>query len=208
MKTRVLMFFIIALFMVTILNSEEVRGCTHKELPPEKITVIGKAEVYYPELTEKVKTVSFPSPDREDWELINLINLDSFIRPGKHLGVTFNSSEQTIEVISNYEELIPESIEAIEKSPAWMRADLENVFCQLSDTDQATWAGVINDAFDPFIDEIAFSIAHSSVAFLSSIYSNPDLFTENAILIYLTDNDLEYVEIVDYGSSTTDENNL
>ncbi|MCK4654881.1 MAG: hypothetical protein KAU01_10605, partial [Candidatus Cloacimonetes bacterium] len=118
MKTRVLMFFIIALFMVTILNSEEVRGCTHKELPPEKITVIGKAEVYYPELTEKVKTVSFPSPDREDWELINLINLDSFIRPGKHLGVTFNSSEQTIDVISNYEELIPGSIEAIEKSPA------------------------------------------------------------------------------------------
>ncbi|MCK4653188.1 MAG: transglutaminase domain-containing protein, partial [Candidatus Cloacimonetes bacterium] len=96
--------------------------------------------------------------------------------------------------------------EAIEKSPAWMRADLENVFCQLSDTDQAIWAGVINDAFDPFIDEIAFSIANSSVAFLSSIYSSPDLFTENAILIYLTDNDLEYVEIVDYGTSTTDEN--
>ncbi|MCK4311186.1 MAG: T9SS type A sorting domain-containing protein, partial [Candidatus Cloacimonetes bacterium] len=130
----------------------------------------------------------------------------SFIRPGKHLGVAFNSSEQIIEIISNYEELIPESIEAIEKSPAWMRADLENVFCQLSDTDQAIWAGEINNSFDPFIDEIAFSIANSSVAFLSSIYSNPDLFTENAILIYLTDNDLEYVEIVDYGTSTTDEN--
>ncbi|MCK4696350.1 MAG: transglutaminase domain-containing protein, partial [Candidatus Cloacimonetes bacterium] len=188
------------------LNADNVRGLTNRDLDSGEFQCIGQASPYTPSSIEANEKGSKSSIDRRSWELIDSLQIESFIRAGEYLGIQYDSSNNSLSVISNQGNLIAESIEAIEKSPAWMRADLENIFCQLSDTDQATWAGVINDAFDPFIDEIAFSIAHSSVAFLSSIYSNPDLFTENAILIYLTDNDLDYVEIVDYGTSTTDEN--
>ncbi len=206
MKTRLFIFIVLILFIASILNAEEVRGCTHKEILPKKFTVIGQAEVYNPVIREKTKKDANEISCREDWELIETYDIDSFLRRGKYLGVEFNSIEQNIEIITNFEELIPEAVEAIDRSPAWMRADLRNVFRQLSDSNQAAWAEIINTMSDLYIDEIAFSIANSSVAYLSSGYSNPNMFVDNAILMYIADSNLDYVEIVDYGSSTTDEN--
>ncbi|MCK5787422.1 MAG: T9SS type A sorting domain-containing protein, partial [Chlamydiia bacterium] len=67
------------------------------------------------------------------------------------------------------------------------------------------WAEVINNSTDPYIDEIAFSIANSSAEYLSSPYCYPEIFTENALYLYMADMFLNYVEIVDYGNSNTDE---
>jgi hypothetical protein len=50
------------------------------------------------------------------------------------------------------------------------------------------------------VDEVAFAIAHSSPAFLSSAYCNPLLFRENAEAIYANDTLLGYVDVVDYGT--------
>ncbi|MCD4796393.1 MAG: transglutaminase domain-containing protein, partial [Candidatus Cloacimonetes bacterium] len=206
MKTRLFIFIVLILFVITILNAEKVRGCTHKEILPKKFTITGQAEVYTPVVREKTKKDETEISCRRDWELIESYNLDSFLRPGKYLGVEFDNIEENIEIITNFEELIPEAVEAIDRSPAWMQADLKNVFRQLSDSNQAAWAEIINTMSDPYIDEIAFSIANSSVAYLSSGYSNPNMFVDNAILMYIADSNLDYVEIVDYGSSTTDEN--
>lgn len=117
----------------------------------------------------------------------------------------FNSFDQTLDIISSDGPLTDEAIAAVSKAPIWLQPDLENTFSQLTEGCQQIWAMVINNALDPYVDEIAFSIAHSSPQFLSSEFSFPELFEENAELIYNIDADLDYVEVVDYGNSVTDE---
>jgi len=190
--------------ITTALNSEEVRGLTNRELSSEKMEVIGKAKIYSPQIRKTEKTTT--DETRENWLLLDSFEFDSFIQPGKHLGVFFDNTDQTIEMISNFETLVPDATLAIETAPLWLRPALECTFLQLSSDIQQEWAEVINDAWDPFIDEIAYCIAHSSAAYLSSIYSYPEVITENVIYMYIADMHLDYVEIVDYGTSTNDEN--
>jgi transglutaminase-like putative cysteine protease len=208
MKLGVLVIFIFA--SIAILNCNEVRGCTHNEIYPYELTSIGQAKAYIPLdaglSPEKTRIDSYSRPDRDEWELVDSLNLSAFMRPEKYLGVSFNNDRQSIEIISNYEMLVPAAIEAVDKAPAWMEADLVNIFSQLSEANQEIWAGIINVMIDPYLDEIAFAIANSSITYLSSPYSDPNLFIENAILIYSADLDLDYVEIIDYGNSFTDDN--
>ena len=204
MKKQIIFFILAFLLITAALNSEDVRGLTNKEPFPEKMEVIGKAQIYSPPMkkTEKITT----DLTRENWLLLDSFDFDSFIQPGKHLGVFFDNTNQTIEMISNFESLVPDAIVAIEKAPLWLRPALECTFLQLSSDIQQEWADVINSAWDPYIDEIAYCIAHSSAAYLSSMYSYPEVITENVIYMYIADMHLDYVEIVDYGTSTNDEN--
>ena len=204
MKKQIIFFILATVLITAALNSEEVRGLTNKEPSPEKMEVIGKAQIYSPpnKKTENDAT----DVARENWLLLDSFDFDSFIQPGKNLGVFFDNTNQTIEMISNFESLVPDAIVAIEKAPLWLRPALECTFLQLSSDIQQEWADVINSAWDPYIDEIAYSIAHSSAAYLSSIYSYPEVITENVIYMYIADMHLDYVEIVDYGTSINDEN--
>lgn len=50
-----------------------------------------------------------------------------------------------------------------------------------------------------FVDEIAFAIAHTSATVLLRGDVFPELFVENAKLLYLNDKYIDYADIVDYG---------
>jgi len=202
-----LIILIVVLISAAMLNADNVRGLTNKDLNPEGLECVGQAPIYEPSSSEAKEKGSKSTIDRRDWELVDSLNIDSFIQAGKYWGVEYNDSDHTLSLVTDQGQLIAESIEAIEKSPVWLRPDLENVLSQLSETNQQIWADLINDAVDPYIDEIAFSIAHSSVIYLSSEFSYPELFVENAVLIYSTDEDLSYVEIIDYGSSSARDEN-
>ncbi|NQV19650.1 MAG: T9SS type A sorting domain-containing protein [Armatimonadetes bacterium] len=204
MKKQIIFFILAFVLILSALNSEEVRGLTNKELISEKLEVIGKAQIYSPPIMKTEKTTT--DVTRENWLLLDSFDFDSFIQPGKHFGVFFDNIDQTIEMISNFETLVPDAIVAIETAPLWLRPALECTFLQLASDVQQEWAEVINDAWDPYIDEIAYCIAHSSAAYLSSMYSYPEVITENVIYMYIADMHLDYVEIVDYGTSTNDEN--
>ena len=192
------------LFIVVFSMFAEDRGLTTRELFPAIEGSGGIAPEYFPSQSDRTGTRPDPI-NRDTWVPIDSIYFDTFISAYSYLGAKFNSTDGTLDYVSNLLTLSIESEQAVAKSPAWIRTTLENTLRQLTPANQQIWAGVLNDAVDPYIDEIAFSIANSSAEFLSSPYAYPEVFTENAFLIYEMDVDLSYVEVVDYGHSYTDE---
>ena len=205
MIRKITYLFLIFILSMSAMYANEVRGLTSKIPTENKMEVIGRANEYFPKKVQP-KTIN-TLIDREGWTIIDSINFNSFIQPGNYIGVSFDNTTNEISLISNYEDLLcPEAIAALEKSPKWLRPDLENIFLQLDPDIQLEWAEVINNATDPYIDEIAFSIANTSAEYLSSPYCYPEIFIENAFNIYTADIFLNYVEIMDYGTSASDEN--
>ncbi len=178
------------------------RGTTQQEFPPDA-QVVGQAEPYYP-----APSLITDSPqgnlNRDEWIAVDSLHLNTIIRAGKQFGMWFNGEGGYTMQLWYNDYLTPAAQTAIDKSPVWIRADLDNVLRQLSSEKQAVWSAIINDAVDPFIDEIAFSVANSSVQYLASNYSDPSLFVENAQQLYSIDAELSYVQIVNHGTSETD----
>ncbi|MCF7792399.1 MAG: T9SS type A sorting domain-containing protein [Candidatus Cloacimonetes bacterium] len=145
--------------------------------------------------------------NREGWVLVDSLDLEAILNNGDLLGARFDHISSQINVVSNFLDLLTsDALAALEKSPKWLRPALQNKFTQLDTDTQNELAAVINNSYDPHIDEIAFAIAHSSVQFLSSDFCYPELFDYNAMLLFVADLNLDFVQIVDYGTSTTDEN--
>jgi hypothetical protein len=180
------------------------RGTTQQEFPADA-QVVGQAQPYYPP-----RSINNPQSStglsKEDWVPVDSLNLNTIIRARNQYGMQFNSMNQTMQLCTSMGEVIPEARAAIAKSPAWLSAGLQNVFSQLTNIKQQAWAAIINNAIDPYIDEIAFCVANSSVQYLASNYSDPSLFVENAQSLYSIDAELSYVQIVNYGTSTSDPN--
>ena len=204
MKKQFIFFMLIVVLTATVLNSEEVRGLTNKIITPGKFEVIGSARTYSPSFTTPRQKTSILI--RDNWLLVDSLNFNSYIQPEMHYGVFYDNSVDEISLFSSCESLVSEALEALAKAPKWLRPALENTFLQLSADKQQVWGNVINDAEDPYIDEIAFCIAHSSATYLSLTYSYPEVITENVFYMYIADLFLDYVEIVNYGNSVTDEN--
>jgi len=143
--------------------------------------------------------------DRESWMTIDSLDLNVILPAGHQIGAQFYNPNASFLQFSSVGSLIPASVLAISKAPNWLRPELRNVLSQLSNDRQQAWADIINTAIDPYIDEIAFCIANSSVVYLESTLSMPQLFVENAHKIYEIDAELQYVQIINYGNSQTDE---
>ncbi|MBN2461270.1 MAG: T9SS type A sorting domain-containing protein, partial [Candidatus Cloacimonetes bacterium] len=163
-----------------------------------------KALTGKPYITEQIQVLYNPG-DRDEWQLIDEIEFDCFISPEQYRGYAYNSYTLELETVSDQANLIPDAVTAIGNAPLWLQPDLENTFRHLSEYYQEIWAYILLAAEHPYIDEIAYSIAHTSTAYLSEEnYYHADLFQENAALIYEIDNDLSYVEVVDYGIAGLD----
>ncbi len=140
-------------------------------------------------------------PGRDEWIPVDSLQLDTILEAGKFIGLNWSEAEQNAGTATNLGTLSAAASQAVQKAPIWIRSSLANVFQQLELPDQLTWATVINNAADPVVDEIAFTVATSSPAWLSSIYANPQLLVENAQQLYLADTQLNYVQINDYGTA-------
>ncbi len=141
-----------------------------------------------------------------EWTLLDEVDFDLYLEAGRHLGVRLDAATRTLETIPVRSHVLTVAAEAaVAKAPRWVRHELTWVFTQIPVAYQNVWAGAINDANDPYVDEIAFSVAHSSPEYLTSDYGSPDLFVRNAELIYEHDALLDYVEVIDYGTSDSDE---
>jgi Concanavalin A-like lectin/glucanases superfamily/Carboxypeptidase regulatory-like domain/Secretion system C-terminal sorting domain/Transglutaminase-like superfamily len=198
-------FFVIVVLLVIVFTLfAEDRGLTTRELKPAIEGDGGVAPAYNPPQVDRTGTRPDPI-NRDTWSPVDSIYFDTYISAYSYLGAKFNSEDGTLDYVSNLLTLHDDSKLAVAKSPAWIRTALENTLRQLTSTNQQKWAGVINDAVDPYIDEIAFSVANSSPAYLSSPYAYTEVFEDNAFYIYEIDNDLSYVEVIDYGNSYTDE---
>jgi hypothetical protein len=95
---------------------------------------------------------------------------------------------------------------AIAIAPAWLRHDLGLALRQQEAARADELAALLTDAADPrTVDEIAFSIAHTSPEVMASESFYPELFALNAELIYEHDAMLDYVELGDPGVAGTDD---
>ena len=140
----------------------------------------------------------------DDWDLILSDSLTASIPVGMQMCAFFDPNTEYLELIDPTIPLSATQTEALERAPDWLRFDLYDAFRRYEYSMIADWAAqTIIDAPDPYVDEVAFQVAHISPALLGgSMYL--DLLQFNAELIYEIDDALDFVEIVDYGS-TSDE---
>ncbi|MDZ7260602.1 MAG: T9SS type A sorting domain-containing protein [candidate division KSB1 bacterium] len=168
--------------------------------------VVGEAPAYLPPLPKKKPELQKPS--QISTPLTESSAVDCYLPAGGHLAIQFDHESQSLNLIlPDWSDPFSETVQAaINKAPQWLQNDLINIFSLLESTYQEKWANAILEAEDPYIDEIAFCIAHLSPQYLMSPYASVQLLKDNATLIYQNDQVLDYVKVVDYGSSRTDPN--
>jgi len=97
-------------------------------------------------------------------------------------------------------------IEAVGAAPLWLERDLAIALRQQEADRADELAGQIVDLDDPqLIDEVAFTIAHSSPETLASEDFYPELLSLNAALIYEHEPELDYVTLVEEGEAGVDD---
>jgi hypothetical protein len=138
------------------------------------------------------------------YSLLDSIERTLWLPLGEHYVASVETFAPAVSEITPTLDLTAEAQQAVGRAPSWLQAELADKLRQLSDTDQDDLGRIINNMPDPYIDEIAFSIAHMPVATLRDDSFHNQVFTDNAVQLYRIDEDLEYAEIVDYGRSATD----
>ncbi|MDT8323461.1 MAG: transglutaminase domain-containing protein [Bacteroidota bacterium] len=204
----------LAVFVIIQVSvAQQERGMTSAPLTTEALICTGQAESLETGMpAHDADAVLAPSAmmqgqvaGRDDWRIRDSLVIDTWIPPLGHAGVRFNSSTRMLEQVRSLPSLRSSAQRAVAKSPTWLRAKLEYTLSQLSGFPQENLAAVINDAPDPYVDEVCFAIAHSNPAFLQSQYCYAQLFRDNAELIYAHDKVLPYVEVVDYGTAADED---
>ena len=95
--------------------------------------------------------------------------------------------------------------EIINTAPQWLKADLLENLRKMDLTTQVKYAQMIIDNENTAIlDELYFQIAHISPTL--ALYIPSELLIKNAEFIYKIDEELSYVDVVDYGDPSMDEN--
>ncbi|MBM2816716.1 MAG: hypothetical protein HW421_3478 [Ignavibacteria bacterium] len=182
------------------------RGISENIPLPMPLQVAGEVETYFPSDIPKTETHKKSLLDEIFWTTNDSLHFETYLPAGGTLGVKVNIPKRKLEPIYPYN--FADSIKvAIAKSPKWLQLRLEAVLGKLTPFRQGKIARVINDAVDPYIDEIAYGIAYTPAEYLNNTYCNPLLFVENAKLLYKNDSDLKYVDIVDYGSFRSEDEN-
>ena len=95
--------------------------------------------------------------------------------------------------------------QAVDAAPLWLQDDLATNLGRLDSELQDELGALVVDLEDPYLtDEVAFAIAHTSPEVLAWRRFYPQLFVDNAALVYARDPDLAYVELVDVGEPGVD----
>jgi hypothetical protein len=138
-----------------------------------------------------------------DWELVSELSSQVRIPSGKHYSIWFDNTTGGFMEMRPYPLLSTKARQAVNMTPSWIRGDLERTFLELGN-DMDRYANVITGASDPrFVDEMAFTIAHTSPDVLRLASSYPGMFAENAASIYAADANLSYVRLVEKTDHTT-----
>ena len=140
--------------------------------------------------------------DGYEWVLVDSINASVRIPTGEACVITYVNSSGTLQFEPPQSGLTSNAQDAVEKAPEWLQIDLADNFSRLSSYHQDIYADIILTASDPYVDEIAFEIAHLAPQTLGSHLFHPEVLTFNVSLLYDTDAFLAYADIIDYGTSS------
>ena len=143
---------------------------------------------------EKVKAL-------KNWDTLQELNLNFRLPAKGQYGLQFIDLSQSVQPFGFPGCLSETAFQAVNKAPVWVQTELASILAELIPEKQTLWSNLILSAQDPYVDEICFCIANSSPQYLNSAYALPELFTENAQLLYSIACELPYVEIMDTGTA-------
>jgi hypothetical protein len=138
--------------------------------------------------------------DDPAWDLIDSLSAWQLLKEGEHLAVELDQGGVLV-MHAPSRPFTSLAEQAIDRAPTWVTKELEDQLSRLSAGMQDTLANLILDAEDPYVDEIAWSVAHVSTTDLTRDDFNPQLIVDNAELLYRVDGDVSYAQIVDYGDA-------
>ncbi len=147
-------------------------------------------------LTVEISSVVISSNNKNDFndKIIAKISRELEIPAGSDYHVKFNSDTCKLEgkeINSATYGLSDKVKNSIAKSPRWIRRELTRQFHNI---DGEEYADLILNSNKKYVDEIAFSIACSSLGDVPSV----DVIRDNAFFLYKNDNWIRYADIVDY----------
>lgn len=132
------------------------------------------------------------------------------IKPGEKYYVYYDKLNATLldmQMPDEIEALPQEAKDALAIVPQWLYKKLADTFIGLSDSDAVTYANLILNATNPkYVDEIAFSIAHTHKSILGwmKLNSYENIIVDNVETIYWVDSQgLAYASLVEKGDYTT-----
>jgi len=210
----VLFFFVFNLSLTSVYADEAIRGIT-STFNPEEMQCVGFDPAT---VIENPAIRVLHSPDQfkhtpritafDDWVPVDTISNTVRIPAGGRYILALDGVGGNIEEILPPDELTDLTMRAIARAPRWLRADLmlclNKLSGELAEFYREIFADIILEAEEPYVDEIAFTIAHISPDLWSRGSLNMDLIEENAQGLYNTDEHLQYVRIVDHGSVEDD----
>ncbi len=139
----------------------------------------------------------------QEWVAVDTHLVKARINAGNHLDFRLNPATSRVEIVDQTPMLTQSCEDAVARAPEWLRADLRtnlsNISGDIGEFLQEFLAEEILSAEDPYVDEIAFCVAHISAGDFSSGAFPLNLLAENAEGIYAADEFLDYVRIVDHG---------
>jgi len=206
----ILINFIIVLLAGSFAYAEpgnDITGLT-SEMPPVECVAIApavvKAIIANPP-TGKIHLETSPLKMLHSDELVPIDSRTSTVAipPGDHYAVQFDLRERSMAEFLPENNLNEYCMEAVARAPAWIRNDLiialNAIGGEWADYTQEAVAEIILGVEEPYVDEVAFTLAHVSPILLENAALFLDLFVENAVGVYEADEYLEYVTIVEHG---------
>lgn len=134
------------------------------------------------------------------WEEVDYEQVNTIIPAGEKVLLWFEPWVDTLAVYEPQSSLVINAQAAVARAPDWLKLDLADNFRRMDPIFQELCAFYINNAVDPFVDEVCFIFAHTAPQTLCGPM-NLDVINEGIVSMYMADNFLNYVEIIDYGNS-------
>ena len=140
-----------------------------------------------------------------NYQPVDSMQLAVLLPPGGDLIVRLDYEEGTLAVEESPYTLTDQAQDAVEAAPEWISERLEWRLSQLSADNQDRYAGLILGVSQPeILDEVAYQVANLSWTILANPSWDETLIENSAELMYELDQDLQYVEILDYNTGGPD----
>ncbi len=132
-----------------------------------------------------------------EWVLVDSTSFHKLLPADEIIYILVQSNTNLLFVTSPSDNLTDDAVTAVDIAPNWLKKDLQDNFRRLGNGVQNTYANLIINAEEPYLDEICFEVAHIAPETLSGSM-NSQILLENVESLYETDTFLDYVNIIDH----------
>lgn len=189
----------------TVLHLQQQYECVGENLAVVRLSSIPSTPLSPPRQMKEgvMRTTGF-----DEWvPLDSCFTLANIPAGDRHI-IRLNIPDHSIDEILPTNDLNDLCMRAVARTPRWVRDELINnlnaIGGEWAEFSREFAAEIILNAEDPYVDEIAFTIAHLSPGLFENMNVSEDLIIENAEGIYEADEYLEYVTIIDNGNADDD----